>query len=373
MYRYQHELVKKEALYIAGPECFYKYGYDALTAMRKRAESLGFSVTLPNDDPLDMENPDLQKRADSIFANLEKVMLDTTAIVSDLEAYRGSEPDSGTIFEIGMAYAKGAKSYGYTRDKRSFGTKNLYAHLENGTVTDEFGNCDMYCRLPFAPSIIGSTKIVEGDFDDCIKMMITDIEEEAKRKAHRGYTLDNSKARTREPGSEPLIYLAGTGRYTKDAEKRFEKMKEICRKHGLTAVTPLDQAPGVEEIETDNPYTWAANVFDNCQQHVRNCDVVVADLNDYRGYEVNNDVGFECGMGFQLGKKLYGYMDDTTRLIDRIPNLGEDGEFRDHTGSNVENFNYPANLMFSCCMNIMEGKFEEIIAKVAEDLAAAQK
>ena len=371
MYRYQHELVKGEALYIAGPECFYQYGYDALAAMRKRAEALGFGVTLPNDDPLDMENPDLRKRADSIFANLRKVMLETTAIVSDLEAYRGAEPDSGTVYEIGMAYAKGARSYGYTRDKRSFGTKNLLGRLEDGHVTDELGNCEMYCRLPFAPTIIGSTKIVEGDFDDCLKMMITDLEEEAKRKAHRGYAVDNSKARTAEPGEGPLVYISGTGRYTKDAEERFQKMKEICGRYGLRAVTPLDRAPGVEKIRTDNPYVWAANVFDHFQQHVRNCDVILADLNDYRGYEVNNDVGFECGMGFQLGKRLFGYMDSTARLIDRIPNLGESGEFRDHTGSNAENFNYPANLMFACSMDIFEGNFEEAAARVAKILKGA--
>ena len=88
MYRYQHSLVNDEALYIAGPECFYTHGYDALGAMKARAEALGFGVTLPNNDPLDLGNPDLQKRADSIFANLEEVMLKTTAIVADLEAYR---------------------------------------------------------------------------------------------------------------------------------------------------------------------------------------------------------------------------------------------------------------------------------------------
>ena len=93
--------------------------------MRARAEALGFCVTLPNDDPLDLDNANLQKRADSIFTNLEEVMLKTTAIVADLEAYRGAEPDSGTIFEIGMAYAKGAKCYGYTRDKRSFGKARI--------------------------------------------------------------------------------------------------------------------------------------------------------------------------------------------------------------------------------------------------------
>lgn len=370
MYRYQHELVKKEALYIAGPECFYTYGYDLLAAMKARAEALGFSVTLPNNDPLDLENPDLQKRADSIFENLKKVMLKTTAVVADLEAYRGTEPDSGTVYELGMAYAKGAKCYGYTRDKRSFGTKNIKAYLKDGKMVDEFGNGAFYNQLPFAPTIIGSTKIVEGDFDDCLSMMITDVEEEYKRAAKRDHYVDYSTASTEKERKKPLVYLAGVERYQEDAKAVFEKMKEICSRYGLEAVTPVDWAAGVKEIETTNPYIWAYNKFDNYQQHVRNCDVIVADLNDYRGYEVNNDVGFECGMGFQLGKKLYGYMKDARPLVERIPHLGESEEFRDHTGSNVENFHYPANLMFGCSMKILEGTFETIIREVAEELKA---
>lgn len=57
------------------------------------------------------------------------------------------------------------------------------------------------------------------------------------------------------------------------------------------------------KMDTDCPYTAAANQFDSWQQHVRNCDAIIADLNDYRGYECSNDVAFECGMAFQLGKK----------------------------------------------------------------------
>lgn len=136
MYRYQHKLYEKEAIYIAGPECFYTYGYDALGAMKARANALGFGVTLPNTHPLDLENPDKQKRADSIFDDLDKVMKETTVIIADLEAYRGAEPDSGTIYELGMAYAKGARCYGYTRDKRSLATKNQKAYLKDQKVYD---------------------------------------------------------------------------------------------------------------------------------------------------------------------------------------------------------------------------------------------
>lgn len=373
MYRYQHDLVKNEALYIAGPECFYTYGYDMLAAMRVRAESLGFSVTLPNNDPLDLDNPDLQKRADSIFDNLKKVMLDTTAIVADLEAYRGAEPDSGTVYEIGMAYAKGAKCYGYTRDKRSFITKNPNTSLKDGKAVDELGNCEMYGKLPFSPCIIGSTTIVEGDFDDCLRRMIVDIEEEYKFSAMRKTKVDYTSSRNVTQTDKPIVYISSVERYQENADEIFKTMKEICEKYGFEVYTPVDKANGVNKLQTDNPYRWAANVFDNYQQHVRNCDIIIANLNNYRGYEVNNEVGFECGMAFQLGKRLYGYMDNTSPLIERIPHLGEEKEFRDHTGSNVENFNYPANLMFGSSIKIFEGKFEEIIEKVASDYFKGDK
>ena len=140
----------------------------------------------------------------TLATNLEKVMLDTTAIVADLEAYRGAEPDSGTVYELGMAYAKGAKCYGYTRDKRSFATKNPNTRLQDGKVTDEFGNHPFYGQLPFAPTIVGSTKIVEGSFEDCLQMMILDKEEESKFKARRGYYVDRSRARTEKSGEKPL-------------------------------------------------------------------------------------------------------------------------------------------------------------------------
>ena len=368
MYRYQHDLVKDEAIYIAGPECFYKYGYDLLAAMRKRAEALGFGVTLPNDHPLDMENPDHQKRADSIFEDLKTIMLETTVIVSDLEAYRGCEPDSGTIYEIGMAYAKGARSYAYTRDKRSMAVKNQQSYLKDGKIYDERNNVMPYSNLPFAPSIIGSTKIVEGDFDDCLHMLIVDIEEENKARILGGSNTVNIRERSPRTSDRPLVYLAGFERYDADGQEVFEKMKALCNQYGMDAVSPLDWAEGVKEIKTDNPYIWASIMLDNYQQHVRDCDVLIANLNDYRGYEVNNDVGFECGMGFQLGKKLYGYMDSVDILVNRIPHLGKSAEYRDQSGSNVEDFDYPANLMFGSSMKIYGGKFEEIISKIAEDL-----
>lgn len=83
----------------------------------------------------------------------------------------------------------------------------------------------------------------------------------------------------------------------------------------------------------------------------------IANLNDYRGYECSNDVGFECGMAFQLGKKMYGYMDDIRPAKEKIPNLGEAREYRDMTGASVENFNYPAEFDVFMLHEDYRGKF----------------
>jgi len=363
MYRVQYDMVKNEAIYIAGPECFYTNGFDQLNAMRRYAESIGFKVTLPNDDPLDMENEILNKRADSIMDNLEKVMSETTLIISDLEAYRGTEADAGTVFEIGMAYANGAKSYGYTRDKRSLASKNPHSFINDGVLTDEKGEKMPYAQLPFSPNVIGTTKIIEGDFYDCIKLFVIDKEEEAKgtpfpvaKKEDANINLNHDK---------PVVLISGFERYAENRKEILEQMKNLCAQYGLEAIFPFS-----DEIIEDgiSPYISAAKVFDHNQKQVRKCDVIIANLNNYSGYEVCNDVAFECGMGFQLGKKLYGYMDDTRPTILKIPHFGEENEFRDQSGSNVENFDYPANLMFACTMKILEGKFENVIKEIAEDI-----
>lgn len=77
---------------------------------------------------------------------------------------------------------------------------------------------------------------------------------------------------------------------------------------------------------------------------------------------------FECGNGLSVSKKMYGYVDDIRPAKEKVPNLGPEHEYRDMTGANVEDFNYPVNLMFSCSMDIREGKFEEVIKEIAKDL-----
>lgn len=401
---------KEENLYIAGPECFYPDGFTYLAAMRREAEYYGFGVSLPNDSPLKTDHSDRKRNADAIFENCRKSMLESTAIIADLENFRGSEPDGGTVYELGMAYALGLRCYAYTRDKRDSIQKYQGAVLKENILCDREGRTFPYPELPFSPCIVGSSKITEGDFGDCLKLLMTDLEEERKLRAradnnvrkagsNTGSNTDNNIAcntgsntdsninsntesndsakasktendvilnasRLAHFKEKPLIYLAGRQRYDQDTEKFYSALKKICSCYGYAAVSPIDKAPQIKDIETDDPYTLAYHTFDHWQQHVRDCDIIIADLNDFHGMEPNSDVAFECGMAWQLGKKCYGFMEDTTVMRERIPHYGKEKNHKDICGHEVEHFDYPINLMFASSMPVLEGDFESVLNSI---------
>ena len=175
-------------LYIAGLECFYTRGYELWWAQRKLAEYHGFSVVLPTDTGLKLDDPDLKLIALEIFEDLKVQVRRTSAIIADLEFFRGCEPDGGTLFEIGMIYAKHGRCYGYTREIRSMIHKNQGARLYDGMVVDQAGWEHPYGGLPFCPSLGGSTKMVEGGFKDCLHSLMRDIGEERKNIGRRAAT-----------------------------------------------------------------------------------------------------------------------------------------------------------------------------------------
>jgi nucleoside 2-deoxyribosyltransferase len=357
-------------LYIAGPQCFYPRGYSQWHGRRKLAEYYGFTVVLPNDYPLKLDHDDLRKNADEIFANLREVIEKTGIIIADLEHFRGTEPDGGTLFEMGMTFAGGGLLYGFTRDKRPTAAKNPAIHFDGNHVLR--GGDDQrhpYADMPFAPSITASAMLVEGDFSDCLKTVMTDLDERRKRNYRNPQAAvkphDTSKVsgaagpQVRQNGGK-TIFLSGPARYRDDGAAVYRQMKDICGRYGYDAVSPLDGAQELFRDEGD-PIIRACKLLDHWQEQLSRCDIFLADLNDYHGQEPCGDTAFEAGAAWRLGKKCCGYMDRPVRMLDRIPNVGG----LDAAGNVVENFDYPANLMFSSSMPILAGPFEDVVKAIA--------
>ncbi len=359
MYKY-----KNESIYFAGPSCFYTNGYDMWHSQEKRAKFLGFGVTMPHYKELNWDTEVPRNNADAIFKNCADAINDSTAIIVDLEVFRGSEPDGGSIFELGMAYARNCHCYGFTRDKREMVYKHQNVVIKKNKPYDAEGRELAYANIPFSPCVLGSSTIIEGDYEDALQHFCIDLDRERMTGQKNRIKIKKVKVKR----ERPLVYLATQHRFDSSAAKKYEKMKIICSKYGFEAVSPLDFYDEIPAPKTDDAYANAFYLFQNYVNHVQNCDVLIADLNDFHGREPNSDISFESGMAWQLGKKCYGMMDDIRPMAQKFEHKKtETGPLKDIYDFDVENFDYPINLMFSSSMPIFEGTFEKVMAKVKED------
>ncbi|MBQ9958908.1 MAG: nucleoside 2-deoxyribosyltransferase [Oscillospiraceae bacterium] len=117
-------MTKDERLYIAGPNCFWPKGGNTLQSYREYALYQGYDTTLPG-DPKKMEEKQKERkpfgemtkkeRGASILENCATSMDDTTAILANLDNYRGFSPDGGTIGSSAryrVTFAESSKSSG---------------------------------------------------------------------------------------------------------------------------------------------------------------------------------------------------------------------------------------------------------------------
>ena len=139
------------------------------------------------------------------------------------------------------------------------------------------------------------------------------------------------------------IYIAGFDVFSEKAFEISKENKEICNRYGFIGLSPIDNVcDKVEDIFIGN-----IGLIDEA-------DVVVANLNNFRGLTIDDGTAFEIGYAYAKEKIIYGYMDDTRSMRDKIG-------IKDKEGFNVEDFNRPINLMISESTHIVEGSFEDCI------------
>lgn len=149
------------------------------------------------------------------------------------------------------------------------------------------------------------------------------------------------------------IYLAGPDVFYPDAVQHGKNLSEIVRSHGHEPLFPLDNTFPPETPELSK------KIFDANVQMIRACDIVMANLNAFRGFEPDSGTVWEIGFAAALGKKTIGYLENTDPLVAKI--TGGKTHFSDTNGMIIENFGHPLNLM------LMHG----LDAVVQGDLASA--
>ncbi|GAB2044941.1 nucleoside 2-deoxyribosyltransferase [Agathobaculum sp. TL06] len=147
------------------------------------------------------------------------------------------------------------------------------------------------------------------------------------------------------------IYLAGFDVFAPDARQRGAKMKMMCAEKGFAGLYPFDN-------EADN----AQDIFAGNCGLIDQADIVIANLNPFRGAEPDSGTCFEVGYAHAKGKQIYGYVSDGRAMREKI------GE-KDVEGFAVENFGLPLNLMLCGAARIVAGDFAAALAVCASEQA----
>lgn len=145
------------------------------------------------------------------------------------------------------------------------------------------------------------------------------------------------------------IYIAGFDVFYPDAVQRGAKMKMICAENGFIGLYPFDN-------EADDP----ANIFRGNCGLIDKADIVIANLNPFRGAEPDSGTCFEVGYAAAKGKIIYGYLSDARTMREKLGGT-------DEKGFSVENFGFPLNLMLACSAVIVEGDFAAAVRRARAD------
>ncbi len=139
------------------------------------------------------------------------------------------------------------------------------------------------------------------------------------------------------------IYLAGPDVFEPDAEKLGEKLKQLTAAAGFIGLFPFDN----DITPHHDPRETARAICHANLELIHAADIVMANLNPFRGFEPDSGTVFEVGYAKALEKDVFCYAADRRSMIERLrdyQSLPADAVFcRD--GKVIEDFNLSHNLM----------------------------
>jgi nucleoside deoxyribosyltransferase len=163
------------------------------------------------------------------------------------------------------------------------------------------------------------------------------------------------------------VYLAGPGVFRHDAVEFSTTLKQLCERHGLHPLWPLDNviAEAVERAAQADAIRRANEAM------IRQAVAVVADISPFRGPNMDPGTAYEIGFALALDKPVFAYSTDRRSLLTRtVPATGADSIVRDEAGLLVEDFGLPENLMIATAVVAVAHSAADAIATCAAHLAS---
>jgi nucleoside 2-deoxyribosyltransferase len=140
------------------------------------------------------------------------------------------------------------------------------------------------------------------------------------------------------------IYLAGPDVFLPDAIAIGQRKREICQRHGVTGLYPLDNAVDLTAPDA------SLQIFRANEAMMDTADAIIANLTPFRGPGADPGTVYELGYMAGRGKFCLAYCNDPEIYAERTARFttvtrGSDKRLIDRDGLTVEDFGLPDNLM----------------------------
>ena len=126
-------------------------------------------------------------------------------------------------------------------------------------------------------------------------------------------SLDDAQA---GESARPRVYLAGPDVFFRDAMERAETMKAALAARGMAGLFPLDSE--FDRAEFSEPKDLGLAIARANEALMRKADIVLANIQPWRGVEADDGTSYEIGFMAALGKIIVLYTNDRGPFCERI-------------------------------------------------------
>jgi nucleoside 2-deoxyribosyltransferase len=135
------------------------------------------------------------------------------------------------------------------------------------------------------------------------------------------------------------VYLAGPEVFLPDAVAHGQRKKDICARHALTGLFPLDN-----EIDPKSKDA-SQRIFRGNSAMMREAGAIIANLTPFRGPSADAGTLYELGFMAGSGKLCFGYSNMAGDYRGKVETFRALAANIDDKGFTIEDFELPENLM----------------------------
>lgn len=159
---------------------------------------------------------------------------------------------------------------------------------------------------------------------------------------------------------KPIAYLADFEMFLPTCEETVRQWKKTCDKYGIIGLFPGEG----EKVEPGEDF-WR-RVFLHDVENMEKSDMVIAQLDDWRGKQPDSGTLFEVGYYLALGMPVYGFYNSSGSLLEKNKdNILVDGVHYDNQGYAIEERDFVLDNMLSLIK--IEKTFEDVCKRIRKD------